>query len=255
MKRLILCVLLLAGCTSVPTNDSLKVIQLPTMDLNSKSETLKNSAAIITKRSEDFEVKSEAAKVDTVADELKDDHKKYEVLIEKIVELEQEVHERDELLSIQAQEASKIFNNVIQYGLYIGGALMVAGVLATIFGSRIPMLGGVGFSILGSGVAIIAVSYSLMSHAKYVAFLGLVAVIGIIVWAVVRAIKEKDKFQVSEQVQIELVRTIEYLKTHGWDKDEVAKLQSPETQSKIAWIKTHLIKNRSTGYKIPKAPH
>jgi hypothetical protein len=245
----LLCVLVLfSGCNTFKKTapQDLKVVQLPTMNLDEKSSILENSAKTISNKTDDVEIKTETVKIDNVAQDLKQDHEKYETLLAKIFDLEKEVNRRDIIIEQYEQESAQVWINIIEYGLYIGGALTVAGILATIFGSRIPMLGGIGFSILASGIVTVAVCYSLMTHAKYIAIIGIVMVIGVIIWAIVRALKDRDNVEVSETVQIELVKTIEYLKKHGWDSEHVRKIQSPETEAKISWIKNNLMNNDRT---------
>lgn len=247
---------LLAGCQSsknffnsifgsgkdVP-NPTTETIVVESIDLSAKSARLKKSTGVITKEAKSPIVLAETGKIDAVADELIIDQERYEKLLKQIGSLEETVRQRDEAIVALQSKAHEDLNSVLVWGLRIGGILVVFGIIATIFGSKIPMLDGMGFMILSCGICTLVVCYTLMTKMMYLIPIGLVIVVGLIIFTVWRAIKHNVSKSEKDEVIHDLVKTVEYVKDHSWDPKKIAKLQKPKTQELVKYHKTHNINN------------
>ena len=231
----------LFGCSSFSDKeqkpDQIQEVSVPKINVSDESNNILDSTEKIQSEKPNEVVMKESYKIENSAQNISKEQKKIDKLKDNVSYLLSQIQIRDQKINKLKSKSRESWREFLEYGLYIGGALSLLGVFSMIFGSQIPMLRGIGFSLLASGLITVIIVYVFLSSSQFILPIGIVLILGIIGYGIYQLVCDKDNEKGKAQIQKELVATIDYLKENDWNKNIISKLQSPECQKRVSELR------------------
>lgn len=242
-KRLVLLLLvpiiMLTSCNSCP-NAPTKTKTMPEINLMDRVESITDSVDVIDEKAETMsdaapntvaDIKAETGKLLQTAKSLVVDSANFDVHKDYISELETSIHAFEDKVLKLKDEDRKFFKKIMYSVLSIAGIMMVAGVMATLYGR-----GSLGIPLVIGSIVLTAMAYALIEYLAYVCGFGAFLVFGALVYYVYKTVHH-------ERALNETVEAFEIAKNGDWNNVRgIVKLtQSKKTKDIVSKIKTHKV--------------
>lgn len=245
MKNLmVILLILMTGCMTKPVEPIFKTENL-NLDLNKIAKRIKVPAEEIYKYSKDDITKRNASTIIEQTEILLDKHAVYQKIKSVFIKNEARI---SELVSSKQKRVDDVFYIGISVGSFICACAMAMFAFSKFI--KIPRLRGLSTQTLLLGLGIILLS-SMAYYLLWIFTIGIGAIFTTFAsYLIYKYIKSQKELTDKDNAESELVRTVDFIKSHfgTWDsevKEKIDIIQSPKTQQIVsnARINNKLIPN------------